>query len=86
VPEISRFLGISIRMYFNDHDPPHFHAVYNEWRAQIGIRDLRLIEGELPPKALGLTLEWAMLHRSELLGNWESLRSNGTFGRIEPLV
>jgi hypothetical protein len=73
-------------MYFNDHDPPHFHAVYNEWRAQIGIRDLRLIEGELPPKALGLTLEWAMLHRSELLGSWESLRSNGTFGRIEPLV
>ena len=86
MPEISRFLGISIRMYFNEHDPPHFHAVYNEWRAQIGIADLTLLEGSVPARVLGLVLEWAMEHRQELAANWESLRRDGSFAKIEPLA
>ncbi len=86
MPEICRFLGISIRMYFNEHDPPHFHAVYNDWRAQIEIQPLHLSNGELPPRVLGLVLEWALAHRTELLDNWRSLRTSGQFRRIEPLV
>jgi hypothetical protein len=86
MPEICRFLGISIRMYFNEHNPPHFHAVYNEWRAQIGIAELSLLEGSLPPRVLGLVLEWALEHRSELLANWHSLRNDGTCSQIPPLA
>jgi hypothetical protein len=86
VPEISRFLGISIRMYFNDHDPSHFHVQYNEFRATVEIESLRPSEGRLPPRVLGLVLEWADLHREELLANWQSLRTSGTFAKIDPLV
>lgn len=85
MPELSRFFGISIRMYFNDHEPAHFHVVYNEWRAQVSAAELRILEGQLPPRVLGLVLEWAMAHRGELLANWASLRSSGTFQKIDPL-
>jgi len=86
VPEICRFLGISIRMYFNEHDPPHFHVRYNDYRAVIGIRDLMLHDGELPSRVMGLVLEWASLHRQELLDNWERIRRTGEFRAIDPLV
>jgi uncharacterized protein DUF4160 len=86
LPEICRFLGISIRMYFNDHNPPHFHVQYESHRAQVAIQELRLVKGELPPRVRALVLEWADLHRNELLANWESLRHTGTFEPIEPLV
>jgi len=86
MPEICRFLGISILMYFNEHDPPHFHVRYNEYRAVIGIHDLMLRDGELPGRVMGLVLEWANLHRTELLENWNSIRSTGEFHKIEPLV
>ena len=86
MPEICRFLGISIRMFFNDHNPPHFHVQYNEFRAKVEIESLRASEGRLPPRVLGLVFEWADLHREELLANWESLRATGTFRKIDPLA
>jgi hypothetical protein len=74
-------------MYFGDHVPPHFHAEYAEYSAQISIRDLGIIEGYLPPKALGLVAEWASIHKAELMENWKSLseEASGTFKKIEPL-
>lgn len=86
MPEISRFLGIVITMYFNDHNPPHFHVRYEDFRAILGIDPLELREGKLPPRVLGLVIEWAELHQTELLQNWISLASAGTFRRIQPLV
>lgn len=87
MPVISSFYGILIKMYFGDHVPPHFHAEYAEFSAQITIMDLGILEGYLPPKALGLVVEWASMHREELMDNWENLRKdgNGLFKKIEPL-
>ncbi len=86
MPEISRFLGIVIYMYFNEHNPPHFHVEYNEFKASIEIESLGTLEGRLPPKVLSLAVEWAGGHQSELLENWNTLRSAGEFHRIAPLV
>ncbi len=86
MPEICRFLGISILMYFNDHDPPHFHVRYNEYRAIFRIADLMMKDGKLPKRVIALVIEWANMHRPELLEDWNSLRENGTFNKIDPLV
>lgn len=86
MPEISRFLGIIIYMHFNDHNPPHFHVKYESYRAIIEINDLGIIEGNLPPKVLALVVEWASIHKQELIKNWNNLIKNGTFKKIEPLV
>lgn len=86
MPEISRFLGIVITMYFNDHNPPHFHVRYEEFRAIVGINPLELREGPLPPRVLGLVMEWAESHQDELMQNWTSLATEGKFNRIAPLV
>ena len=86
MPEISRFLGIVITMYFNDHNPPHFHVRYEEFRAIVGIDPLKLREGWLPPRVLGLVMEWAELHQSELRENWTTIETEGKFKRIAPLV
>jgi hypothetical protein len=86
MPELSRFLGMSVLMHFNDHPPPHFHIRYNEYRAIMRINDLEITEGGLPPRVAALALEWASLHRAELMANWESITSNGTWARIAPLV
>ena len=86
MPEISRFLGIVIRMHFNDHNPPHFHVEYNEWDASIVIETLGIMEGRLPPRVLSLAVEWAGVHQTELLENWESIRTTGEHHRIEPLA
>ena len=86
MPEICRFLGIVITMYFNDHNPPHFHARYQDHRATIAIESLELREGTLPPRVLGLVMEWAGLHQAELLANWTKLAETGMFERIPPLV
>ncbi len=74
MPEISRFLGIIITMYFNEHNPPHFHARYGEHKAEVGIEALSMLAGNLPPRVLGLVMEWAALHREELLDDWELAR------------
>ena len=86
MPEVSRFLGITIAMYFNDHNPPHFHAEYNGEEACFGIETLEKIEGNLPPRICGYVIEWALLHQEELRKNWESLQKTGTFEKILPLV
>lgn len=87
MPEISRFYGIIIKMYFGDHVPPHFHAEYNNFTAQISIVDFALLNGSLPPKAFSLVVEWAVLHHEELLANWNSLSEGGEgkYKKIEPL-
>jgi len=86
MPELSRFLGIVILMYFDDHNPPHFHVRYNDFRAIISINDLSLTEGKLPPRVLGLVIEWAGLHKDELLENWNMVKETGKWFKIEPLV
>lgn len=86
MPEISRFFGIVITMYFYDHNPPHFHVRYENHRAVIDIRTLETSSGQLPPRVLGLVLEWAALHRAELLDNWTMLAGEGKFRPIDPLV
>jgi hypothetical protein len=85
MPEISRFFGIVIRMYFNDHDPPHFHASYAGAEAQVRISPLGVLNGALPPRALALVVEWASLHERQLLDNWERLHTDQAPVRIAPL-
>ena len=82
----ARFLGIVVRMYFNDHNPPHFHVEYNEYSAAVLIETLGIIEGKVPAKVLSLVVEWASLHQAELLDNWESIGRTGEYRRIEPLT
>jgi hypothetical protein len=73
-------------MYFNDHNPPHFHAIYNEFDAEIAIAELRVIDGKLPPRVLGFVIEWAETHKQELQDNWGQLQTSGTFSKIAPLT
>ena len=85
MPEICRFFGIVITMNHSDHVPPHFHVRYQSSRASIAITSLTMLKGRLPPRVLGLTLEWAVRHRTELLENWERARKHSRLFRIEPL-
>ncbi len=85
MPTISMFYGIKILMYYDEHNPPHFHAKYNEFKVLIGIKDLSVIDGYLPPKALGLVVEWALQHRDELMVNWDAAFKGEILNSIEPL-
>lgn len=85
MPEISRFFGIIIAMYYNDHAPPHFHVRYGQQKAIVSIRTLTVLEGKLSPRLLGLVVEWAALHQTELLKNWELARQNEPLAKVEPL-
>ncbi len=85
MPEISRFFGIIIRMYFGDHNPPHFHAIYQEFTAEYDINTLEAIRGNLPPRAHALVLEWASMHRLELLEDWQLATEMKEIKKIEPL-
>jgi hypothetical protein len=71
MPEISRFFGIVIKMFFDDHNPPHFHAEYGGEVALIEIRKLSVFSGYLPPRVMGLVIEWATIHQEELFSDWE---------------
>jgi len=71
MPEISRFFGIVIRMFYNDHQPAHFHAIYGEYEALIEIATFDILRGFLPPRALALVREWATLHQIELAEDWQ---------------
>ncbi|HRX49641.1 MAG TPA: DUF4160 domain-containing protein [Spirochaetota bacterium] len=86
MPEISRFFGIIISMFFDDHNPPHFHARYNEYKAVIAIDDLRLLEGSLPPRVHGLVVEWALKHKDELMRDWNLTKEEKYPEKIEPLL
>ena len=86
MPELSRFLGISIAMYFKDHNPPHFHAIYNEYDIEIEINNLTILEGKLPARILGLVIEWAELNKDKLMENWNLLQTTGKYNKMEPLI
>ncbi len=85
MPQISRFFGIIISMYYDEHNPPHFHATYGEHSAEIGINDLNVIIGKLPSRVLGLVIEWASQHQTELLGNWKHIEKGENIEKITPL-
>ena len=72
MPVIASFYGIIIKMYFNDHLPPHIHAIYGEYVGMVDINSLLFIEGDLPNRAKKLVLEWTELHKDELIKMWNS--------------
>lgn len=85
MPEISRFFGIVITMYFADHEPPHFHARYGDRRMRVAIDDARILSGDFPKRARELVLEWLELHRDELLVDWVLTRDRKPPKKIAPL-
>ena len=86
MPEISRFFGIIIAMFYDDHNPPHFHARYGKDNVVIEIDSLRVLEGHISHRALGLVMEWASQHREELLSDWELAKQNEPPKKIPPLA
>ena len=85
MPELCRFYGIVIQMYFDDHPPAHFHARYGGAEALVDIDSLAVMHGRLPPRAQGLVVEWASLRQAELRDAWERARRHESPGRIAPL-
>jgi hypothetical protein len=85
MPEISRFFGIVIKMFYEDHNPPHFHAEYSGEKVLIDIRNLSVFAGSLSPRAMGLVIEWATLHQQELMADWEKARAHQELVEIAPL-
>lgn len=85
MPEISRFFGITVYMFYDDLAPPHFHARYGDFEALVKISDLGILNGKLPTRALGLIVEWAALHQEELLENWNRAQSGEPIAKISPL-
>ncbi|MEO1391953.1 MAG: DUF4160 domain-containing protein [Cyanobacteria bacterium J06634_5] len=81
MPEIARFYGIVVKVFFGDHPPPHFHAIYGEYNALISIESLDIIEGDLPKRAQKLVLDWARLYRQDLLQMW----NDQEFRKLPPL-
>jgi hypothetical protein len=73
-------------MYYKDHRPPHFHAKYGDYKASFSINELKIIDGNLPPRVISLILEWAFMHREELIKNWEFLEKEVPLNKIDPLV
>jgi hypothetical protein len=86
MPQISYFLGVIIRMFYRDHNPPHFHAVYADFEGIIDIEKNEIIGGELPPRVLVLVKEWSAIHKAELMDNWERARQQESLKDIAPLV
>lgn len=85
MPEISRFYGIIIKMYFGDHNPPHFHVEYGSAEALISINTLGVVHGKLPPRIMGMVAEWAALHQDELLAYWQKAKDFEPLDKIDPL-
>ena len=85
MPEICRFYGIVIKLFWNDHEPTHFHAEYGEFEAVYAIDTLDSLRGELPRRAHIMVIEWALAHRTELRANWERARQQLPLEQIEPL-
>ena len=86
MPELCRFLGIIIAMYYKEHEPPHFHAKYGNQTGVFSIADLKLIEGYLPKRVISLVLEWAFEHRDELMEDWALAKTQKPLNKIPPLV
>lgn len=81
MPEVARFYGIIIKLFFGDHSPPHFHAVYGEYNALFNIETLEMIEGDLPQRARKMVMEWAAMYQKELMEMWEKQE----FRKLPPL-
>ena len=84
MPEICRFLGIIVFMRYNEHNPPHFHAKYGDYKVSIEIKS-GIVEGKFPRRALAALLEWTALHKDELLSDWELAEKHCQLNKIEPL-
>jgi hypothetical protein len=85
MPEICRFFGIVIRMFYDDHNPPHFHAEYGDDEAWINITTLAVFQGHLSARTLGMVIEWASMHQDELRRDWELARQQQKPDKIQPL-
>ena len=85
MPRISEFYGIMIYMYYDDHAPPHFHAIYAEYEAEIEAESGRILRGRLARRARVMVEQWAALHREELLEDWQLARDGEPLNRIAPL-
>ena len=85
MPEISRFFGIIIAMFHGGHNSPHFYARYGKHKVSVRIKDFAVLEGSLPPRALGLVIEWASIHQDELKKDWEKAVNHQKLDKIEPL-
>ncbi len=85
MPEISRFFGIVILMYYSDHSPPHFHVRYGDQKAIVAIQTLTLLTGILSPRIFGFVMEWAVMHQSDLMDDWELARQQAPLNKIQPL-
>lgn len=85
MPKISEFFGISIYVYYREHLPPHFHALYGGQEVLVAIEDLSIVAGSLPPRAMGMVTEWASQHARELQRVWEQAMRHEPLGSIEPL-
>ena len=85
MPTISSFYGILVRMYYDEHGPPHFHVEYQDYSASIDIDSLEIRVGHLPRRALNLVLDWAELHQDELRANWTRIENGEQLAAIRPL-
>ncbi len=85
MPRISVFYGIIISMRWREHGPPHFHAAYGDAEGAIGIDPLTVLWSTLPPRQLGLVMEWAAQHQAELADNWTSAQARRPLAPIPPL-
>lgn len=85
MPEISRFFGIVIAIYWKEHGIAHFHAKYGGNRASFAIEDMRLLEGKLPPRVMALVVEWAAMHQDELMEDWRLAMAEQPLNPIKPL-
>lgn len=85
MPVICRFYGIIIAMFYDEHNPPHFHARYGGYKVSVDIRSLSVLEGQFPARALGMVIEWASLHQDELLNNWNLTRQQQAPKKVDPL-
>lgn len=85
MPRISQFYGIAIYMYYRDHAPPHFHAIYGEHEMTVQITSASALEGDLPARAWSLVREWAELRRAELQEDWDRARAGQPLQQIPPL-
>jgi len=85
MPVISQFYGILIRMFYNDHVPAHFHAVYGEYELIVGISPITILEGKAPNRVRSMILEWTALHQEELSENWNRCRQGEQPSPIAPL-
>lgn len=86
MPEISRFLGILIYIRYNEHNPPHFHAEYGNYNAAFTIMDIKLLNGKMPSRVKSLIIEWACLHRDELIEDWRLAQKKVPLRKIKGLV